>query len=144
MSLSNLMEFKKEVGDELWVREAHSVQPCNCCVAFKSDNNLLDAGERWRSPIFLERRFARLFLRITGVRVERLQDITADDAIAEGMSPETITHYRTIPGEAVQEPDYDITPRDEFTHLWDKINGKKAPWQSNPWVWVLEFEEVGR
>jgi hypothetical protein len=79
---------------------------------------------RWASRIALE---------ITNVRVERLQDISEEDAQAEGV-PKSITQYGlTIDYENYREP---------FIELWDKINGKKHPWASNPWVWVVEFRKI--
>lgn len=85
----------------------------------------------WRSPMFMPRWASRLTLAVTGVRVERLQAITEADAIAEGVTlPERMaTHY-------------DDTHRDAYAALWDRINGKRAPWASNPWVWVVEFRQV--
>lgn len=114
-------------GDRLWVRESHSVRPCNCCVRYKADENLLDAGEQWKPSIFMERRFSRITLEITNVRVERLHEISEQEAEAEG-----VTH------------DMEVYPtlRGVFARVWEKINGKKHPWESNPWVWVIEFKKV--
>ena len=71
---------------------------------------------------------ARLFLRVTGVRAERLQDITEDEKTAEGMRPGW-QHYN-------------------FYELWDStIKPADRPlcgWEANPWVWVIEFERISR
>lgn len=115
-------------GDRLWVKETHSIQPCNCCVVYQADDDLLDAGEKWQSSIFTPRRFSRITLKITDIRVERLQKITDTGAIAEGVD-QTNT---SIPGYATTR----------FQNLWEKINGKKYPWVSNPWLWVIEFKKV--
>lgn len=89
--------------------------------------------ERWRPSRFMFRWASRLTLEITGVRVERLQEITEEDAIAEGMD-----HVRlSIPADTS-----DMTARDIFEGGWDAINGKRAPWASNPWVWAVTFRRV--
>ena len=83
---------------------------------------------KWRPAIFMPRAAARIFLRVTDVRVERLQDITEDDATAEGL--------RIGIGGA---PCFSC--RDAFAELWDKLNAKRGyGWDTNPWVWVIEFE----
>lgn len=84
---------------------------------------------RWASRITLE---------IINVRVERVQDISIHDAMAEGcrgiMSDRT--RYR-FDGQEYLYP----TPCAAFEILWDKMHGKKYPWSSNPWVFVIEFTE---
>ena len=82
---------------------------------------------RWASRITLE---------ITGVRVERLQEISEKDAIAEGcICPNYgIDDYWKKAG----DPD---TPADVFMELWQSINGPES-WSANPWVWVIEFKRL--
>ncbi len=82
---------------------------------------------RWASRITLE---------ITNIRVERLQDISEDDAKAEGI--ELITGEPMYADEPVQR----YSAKAQFRGLWDKINGKKHPWAENPWVWVVEIEDA--
>jgi hypothetical protein len=78
---------------------------------------------RWRSPIFMPRAAARLKIVLTEVRVQRLQDISEDDAIAEGMAIDDAVH--------------------DYSRLWDSINAKRGyPWESNPFVFVLGFKKV--
>jgi hypothetical protein len=83
----------------------------------------------WRSSICMPHRACRLVLEITAVRVERLHAITADDAEAEG-----IDFLRHAP-----EADETLTPQQLFHCLWDGTGGD---WDSNPWVWVIEFKRV--
>lgn len=115
-----------------------------------------EAG-RWRSPRFMPRWASRIALRITDVRVERLQDISEEDADAEGIELD-------VCDQALVARDYsrkdawfqswsddegyeNYVPMDElgrasFRTLWDSINGKRAPWESNPWAWAISFERV--
>lgn len=87
--------------------------------------------ETWRPSIFMPRWASRITLEITNVRVERLQSITEADAKAEGV---------TLPVNTCTM--YDGIYRDEFAVLWDKINGNRATWESNCWVWVVEFKRL--
>ncbi len=129
------------VGDQLWVRETFRLStsddcacydPCNCksgTPIYRADNDEAE-NVKWKPSIFMPRWASRLSLTITDVRVERLHDITDANAIKEGMFP--------IP---LHNLDCDsVGPRERFSKLWGEINGKKHPWEDNPWVWVVEFE----
>lgn len=87
---------------------------------------------RWRPSIFMPRWASRITLEITNIRAERLQEITEDDAKAEG------------PNQHHSWPDnYYCTWIGAFHALWDSINAKRGyPWESNPWVWVIEFRRI--
>jgi hypothetical protein len=88
-----------------------------------------DALPRWRPSIFMPRNACRIFLKIKSVRIERLQDISDKDARAEGCSP----------GNSASVVDW----IKGFQILWDSINQKRGHgWESNPWVWVIEFQEI--
>jgi hypothetical protein len=128
-------------GDLLWVREAwrawsqYDDWPPSRLPPVVDLQYIADASAPWssryRSPRFLPRWASRITLRITDVRVERLQDITEDDARAEGCDP-------------VVHPDGAVdcgTRKTTFAGLWNKINGPGA-WDANPWVWVVSFERV--
>lgn len=83
----------------------------------------------WRPSIHMPRAASRITLEITGVRAERLQEISDADCIAEG----TPGGHGAIPGYL-----YNATPNEHYRWLWDDINGRGA-WEINPWVWVLKF-----
>jgi hypothetical protein len=90
----------------------------------------LGIRKKWSPSIHMPRHASRITLEITGVRVERLQDISPDDCIAEGAWP--IAQRELGRGhEAVAA----------FRDLWESINGPGS-WAANPWVWVLEFRLV--
>lgn len=88
--------------------------------------------ERWRPSIHMPRAASRITLRITEVRVERVQDISEADAEAEGVWTVFDQGAARTPGTALGC----------FPYLWDDINAKRAPWDSNPWVWVVSFEAI--
>lgn len=98
-----------------------------------------DVGKpKWRSPIHMPRWASRITLEITGVRVERLQNISEADAKAEGIEYPSRFAINGVCYPATQSKSYINT----FSELWDKINGKKHPWASNPFVWVIEFKRL--
>jgi hypothetical protein len=93
--------------------------------------------------IHVPKKYCRLFLQIKSVRVERLQDITEADAIAEG-----IEQVDTDRGGAPIWKNYEgkgihiwMSPVNSYQSLWEKINGPES-WEVNPWVWVVEFERI--
>lgn len=108
----------------------------------------------WRPSIHMPRWASRLTLQVTDVRVERLQDISMEGARAEGLGCVTkdgrlykygIADLDGLPGtDNTGWPwqEWDADPRVAYRKLWDSINAKRAPWESNPWVWVVSFEKV--
>jgi len=92
---------------------------------------------RWRSARFMPRWASRILLEITDIRVERVQDITEQDAIAEGF--EKSYYYKPL-SSSREVLNY---ARDSFGEGWDSINEKRGfGWDVNPWVWVIEFKVV--
>ncbi len=137
-------------GDRLWVRESWRASsahdslaprkiPPGDAVEFSADQERVLTG-KGRPSIFMPRWASRITLEITDVRVERLQDISDEDAAAEGVvgggwylaeqSPVCLLHTQT----SAAKWNYGV--------LWDAINGKGS-WAANPWVWVVEFTKVG-
>ncbi|ALD93491.1 hypothetical protein CR3_4309 [Cupriavidus gilardii CR3] len=91
----------------------------------------------------MPRAACRLVLEVTGVRVERLQDISYEDAIAEGMfNPGTIESTYPLTGETGEQLGRRLShPQRSFAILWEELNGAGA-WAANPWVWVVEFRRA--
>ena len=136
-------------GDTLWVRETWAsgvgvddVSPSEFTEAMQllpvwykaTDKNLQpEYRGRWRPSIHMPRWASRINLRVTGVRVERVRDISEDDAKAEGVT-------KDLPGGWVSGQ----SRRMIFRNLWDTINVTRpgCSWDTNPWVWVVEFEVV--
>jgi hypothetical protein len=140
-------------GDRLWVREAFS-GPRHQEHHPPRDWHSTDEIHYWadgcpscndwtkpRPGMFMPRWASRITLEITGVRVERLVDISEDDARAEGITDGGCLNCgesETNCGCLNPQPD----ARDSFIHLWESINGPGS-WAANPWVWVVEFRRVG-
>ena len=100
-----------------------------------------------RSPLFMPAWAARTFLKITDVRAERLQEITEDDALAEGIEISSweccITPFKNYSKRKEdQHPNNGFSSApSSYKSLWDSIN-KDYQWESNPWVFRYEFEKV--
>lgn len=96
--------------------------------------------QRWKPSIHMPRKAARIFLRVTDVRVELLQSITEEDALKEGFKP----GYESIGNGKFEDAlEREWTAVDEFRELWQELNLKRGyGWDVNPWVWVYEFEDV--
>ena len=134
-------------GDTLWVREAwrawsqYDDWPPSRLPPGVDVQYIADASAPWasrcRSPRFMPRWASRITLRITDVRVERLQDISVADAKAEGCENPLIGAEAPAAGPGVFLAD----ERTSFARLWNHINGPGA-WRDNPWVWALSFERV--
>jgi len=131
-------------GDRLWVRETFrtwcvvhdggaesDTHPCRChdVDAYRADHPDPESLN-WRPSIFMPRWASRITLEVGDVRAEQLQDITDADAYREGVGD------MHVPG-VVAPP-----VRARFHQLWDEINGERAPWKSNPWVWRVAFRRV--
>lgn len=139
-------------GDGLWVRETwlrwacplhdEGYPPdtkCDCTepssIRYRADGEI--PAVRWKPSIFLPRWASRLTLEIESVRVERLQDISEEDAKAEGVEQQALT----LNGDAQMDRECRETPREAFARLWRSINGPES-WDANPWVWVIGFKRV--
>lgn len=121
-------------GDRLWVREAFCDNGGN---EYEYKATSCSHAGSWSSPIHMPRRASRITLEVVSVRVERLQDIAAADVDAEGIA---LNHYYC--DEDGGAFGHHCEPIERFKELWDRINGKTAPWDSNSWVWVIKFRRV--
>src|SRR5690554_3317294 len=163
-----------KAGDRLWVREAHAFVPMpayRCSTGIYQQINPSDDYEAcvyrenfdrarsfpWRPSIHMPRWASRITLEITDVRVERLQDISEEDAIAEGAQ-----HFPDLPGMSpygqdcrwsMEQPEsvYQClsSARWAFANYFCKLSGNapkglhdEKPWDANPWVWVIEFKRI--
>ena len=117
-------------GDLLWVKETFALSSTRW--RYKADSDWTfeekEMGEdaKWKSSRFMPKAAARIWLQIEEIRVERLQDITYQDILQEGM-PKPLGDYSS--------------PVDWFEKLWTKINWPGS-WDANPWLWVITFKII--
>lgn len=138
---------KYEIGDILWVRETFqklesSLHP-GVDYLYKADIDLFNPDMiLWGPSIHMPKEAARIFLEVTDIRVERLRDISEEDAIAEGFGKIVNEQYEH-PGWFVNHLNnhHMFNAVDSFASMWVKLCGKGA-WKQNPWVWVYEFKEI--
>jgi hypothetical protein len=92
-------------------------------------------GARWKPSIHMPRWASRILLEVTEVRVQRLQDISEEDADAEGVQVDL---------DVIDRIPYPAHPfKDAFVKLWDTINAKRGHgWETNPWVWAVSFRRI--
>lgn len=157
-------------GDRLWVREtwypavrvgfmltpartpSEIAQAREAHYKSDADNRAFELPKplHWKPGIHMPRWASRITLEIVSVRVQRVQDISEDDARAEGIIPTVqsrpeyggaiCTHFG-IPGDDWQHTE--ITAQKRFIVLWNSINAKRGlGWDINPWVWAIEFRRV--
>lgn len=131
------------VGDVLWVRETfHSIHDSESDqflrFGYRADGDY--KGAKWKPNIFMPKEACRFFLKVKAIRVERLQDISEDNAIAEGIE---ILGYDegTIYRDYLRDHSETNNSIVSFSTLWQSINGLHS-WSSNPFVWVIEFERI--
>lgn len=95
--------------------------------------------DRWRPSIHMPKEFARIWLEITGVRVERLQQITDTDCWAEGAITEARPDQFSVHSVIATDGKAYLSPRGAFSSLWESTGGD---WAANPWVWVIDFKTI--
>lgn len=154
-----------QVGDQLWVRETWAayrrtsyeydewelveskddlaLYGAELSAVYKADNKSFP--DRWKPSIFMPRWASRIQLEITNIGVERLQSISEEDAIAEGMSQAVADAIFNVDELTTFAASHLLTPhatnRILFESLWEKINGADS-WAANPWVWCIEFKVI--
>lgn len=143
-----------EPDDLLWVRETWAniskpgYQPE---IIYKADDDHQDPandapgeyefnGGKWRSPRFMFKKNARLWLEVVSVRVERVQEISHEDAVAEGVKAwMAVQGLKEFPLRAERLSMHQLA----YSYLWDSLNAKRGyGWEHNPWVWVIEFKKA--
>lgn len=135
--------------DLLWVRETWGETGSPMRVDYKADAGpitetaRMSAGLKWKPSIHMPRYASRLTLRITAVRVERLQDISEEDAISEGIEllggPTSCSPWKDYSKD--QRYKFFSAPSASYCSLWESINGPES-WDQNPFVWVIQFEVI--
>ena len=115
----------------------HAIYAADGEFTWGDDDGYEDGRSCWKPSIHMPRAACRILLEVTGVRVERLNSISHEDAQAEGME---LTGWRLT--YSVPDSGGEVwTPYDNFAQLWESIYGEES-WKANPWVWVIEFKVV--
>ena len=132
-------------GDRLWVREAWTTHACfdhfpprdltTRSIHYLADDECRTG--RYRHARFMPRWASRILLEVVSVRVERLNDISEADAVAEGIIQQKTTGWFSVPG----INGAGTSARAAYALLWNSINGAGS-WDKNPWVWVVEFKRI--
>lgn len=173
-----------KVGDHLWVRETwatvktldhlapsqiwqHDRPPALYYAAWTGAARESPSRGKWRPPMFMPHWASRIDLENVSIRVERVQDISEADVLAEGVGPYRLAWWdgfvrlgdqrvhtqRMVspdsPGDAPDDLEhaefqtYEQPAREQFKALWNQINGPRGyGWDSNPWVWAIEFKQL--
>lgn len=166
--LVNMKCLYGKPGDRLWVRETwqgplfygeipydwnsdkyknpeycyYRASGHSCDFTDADDNHV----ERWSPSIHMPRWASRILLEVVNVRVERLNDISEDDAVAEGVEPWVIGEglwrdYSLEPDQEEAGSPPMTSARDSYKTLWESLNGPGS-WDLNPWVWMVEFKPL--
>jgi hypothetical protein len=145
-----------KTGDEIWVKETfHACKPSGqfpeltkVWYNYKADHQDRNPGpmwppfDKWKSPVFMPKEASRILLEITALNIERLQDITEDGAVREGMIYANYlgsSGYCSPDSPLFSALDDGTTAKQCYQWLWEKIHGKGS-WDKNPWVWVIQFK----
>lgn len=143
-----------QVGDVLFVRETFqhtkilniNMEDESYGFVYKADMGGWEniEGWKWKPSLFMPKSACRIFLKITNIRVERLQDIKEDDAILEGIEIDTshnsvVRHWKDY----LNKNKAVTTAVGSFITLWKSINGEQS-WNDNPFVWVISFEKIDK
>ncbi len=130
-------------GDHLWVRETWVNNFGTLIYRADYHPDSFEYGAKgWKPSIFMPRALSRITLQITDVRVERLQNISEQDARQEGVSASDVIEFRSKVGSLPMTVNRKAASAVEaFRYLWETINGADS-WNSDPWVWVVSFERI--
>lgn len=142
------------VGDRLWVRETFAPVYDSCehselidypeekwisGYAYKAYG--VNTVDNWKPSIFMPREASRIMLEITGIRVERLQVISEEDAKAEGVEKLGNILLWTYKDYLGKLQNRQLSAIESYQTLWESINGSES-WDLNPWVWVVAFKRI--
>jgi hypothetical protein len=150
-----------QVGDHLWVREtfqygefnfSDNLNPIDAWIHYKDGTReflpikgrigSVTEPRKWRPSIFMPRWASRITLEITNIRVQRVQEISWEDAISEGIKTDGEIE-NTIRGWYIGNQEYySLSPIITSQKLWNSLYGDKYPWDLNPWVWVLTYKRI--
>lgn len=150
--VSSIYKSPYNMGDVLYVRETWALESesenyvtgeKSTIFAYRADP--FNRNGNWKPSIHMPKAAARIFLKVTDVRVERLQDITEAQAVKEGCQAGFYEYKGAVFGDEDTE---EWTAIDEFTELWNSTIKHDQlecySWEANPYVWVIEFERIDK
>ena len=105
---------------EMWIQPHYRATDPTPELAYEDSDG--EPTVRWKSPVIMPKWASRITLGITGIRIQKIQDMTEEEAVAEGFLPHDV-----------------MTGIYWFAEAWDSLHGKAFPWESNPWVWCVTF-----
>jgi hypothetical protein len=134
-----------KVGDALWVKETHRPveQDFGSPRYEYKATETVNISDKWKPSLFMPKEAARIWLEITGVKVERVQDICEEDALAEGINEiynEAGEYSYSALSKEYHHSNW-LAPEYAFQELWQKINGIES-WNENPFVWCISFKQI--
>ena len=144
-----------KTGDVLWVRETFNSDWCDHTIYKADGGSAKSAGyskePRWHPSIHVPREAARIFLKVKSVQAERLNEITVEDALSEGVARHGLYNEQCYAG-GCYNGDFETSckvcevPTNGFEKLWNSTikpaDLYRYGWGANPWVWVIEFERA--
>ena len=137
--IENIIKCPYQVGDVFWVRETFYktiAEELKGAFFYKADIDKLSWTFKWKPSIFMPKEACRIFLKIKSIRVERLQDISEEDAKAEG-----VNCLNPFWQDYTTPESFFLSPGASFISLWELINGIQSV-ENNPFVFVYEFEQI--
>jgi len=143
---TNDIKPRYRIGDIMWVRETWTPlvnggpEGFNL-YGFKADNDET-LNVKWKPSIFMPKEAARIYLQVTNVKIERIQDISFNDIKEEGIHVDKSKFPAKIKeNEQQYESVLEVLTLELWMKLWSDINGKDS-WKLNPYVWVYEFKRI--
>jgi hypothetical protein len=127
-----------KAGETVYLKEPYFTAGAGKIVEYwymKQNRHIDLINYKYENKLFMPAKYARYFIEITDVRCERLQDISDEDCLKEGIKGYPCSIWHEWDGKKYQ------TPQEAYAALINSINGK-GTWESNPWVWVYDFKLV--
>ena len=135
-------------GDRIYIKEGIIIHADGRTLAgyYMDGARITNIGEKRLTAMFMAKKYARTWLELTDVRVERLQDISEEDAEAEGIDGWHNFPKHRFMSDPIQDAQLcncgDFSGIERYSWLWDSINKAKHPWASNPFIWRLSFRLI--
>jgi hypothetical protein len=129
-----------KIGSIIWVRETFNTNYNDTGFIYKADYKVPAKNKHfWKPSLFMPKTACRIFLEVTDIRIERLNEISESDSIEEGIEYSTEFGYKLYSKNSFFSKH--LSASDSYMSLWELINGQGS-WKENPFVWVYTFKVV--